>query len=215
MHFLDAWTTLPFLELVRLAVPAGLLLLAVLLPGRGIAALTPLGLAGCVPFLRELGLGHRGTAGWVLLWLAVAWLAGRRSPGSRVRARLGGLESGGVGLLLGPALLALLLAAVARLDLDGEATRRASFGALLLTFGFLHLMMRRHVVRAATGFAALGLGAQALDAAARAVAGAAMPPPGVPLAATALAIALAAHIGAARVTVAGSAWVSDAHDLHD
>jgi hypothetical protein len=193
----------------------GLLLVAVLVPGRGPASAAALCVAGTIPFLPELGLGRWGTVGWVLLWLAVAWLASQPSPGTRVRARLGGLESGGVGLLLAPALLALLLAAVARLDLAPEPTRRASWGALVLTLGFLHLMLRRHAVRAATAFAALGLGAQALETVARGVAGGELPGPGLPFAAAVIAVSLAARIGWSRVAVAGSAWVSDAHDLHD
>jgi hypothetical protein len=129
---------------------------------------------------------------------------------------LGGLESGTVGLLLGPALLALLIAGVARLDLDAALTRQCSLGVLLVSLGFLHLMLRRHAVRAATAFAAMGLGLQLLQGAVRTVVttGGA-PPPGLPLVATALAVVLAERIGAARITTTGSAWVSDAHDLHD
>jgi hypothetical protein len=134
----------------------------------------------------------------------------------RSGARLGGLESGTVGLLIGPALLALLLAGVARLDLDASLTRQCSFGMLLVSLGFLHLMLRRHAVRAATAFAAMGLGLQVLQDAVRTVAttGGA-PPAGLPLAAAALAVALAARIGSGRTLTTGSAWVSDAHDLHD
>ena len=40
-------------------------------------------------------------------------------------------------------------------------------------------------------------------------------PAGLPLLATALAVALALRVGRAREAVAGSAWVGDAHDLHD
>jgi hypothetical protein len=71
-------------------------------------------------------------------------------------------------------------------------------------------------VRAATGFAAMGLGLQSLQGAVREVVttGGALPE-GLPLVATLLAVVLAAHVGAARDTAAGSAWVSDAHDLHD
>ena len=68
----------------------------------------------------------------------------------------------------------------------------------------------------ATAFAAMGLGLQVLQGAVRTVVttGGA-PPVGLPLFASALAVALAARIGGARVTTTGTAWVSDAHDLHD
>ena len=217
MHFLDAWAALPPLVLLTHAVPAVLLLLAVLVPGRVTARLCALGLAASLPFLPELGAPAWVTTGWVLLWLLIVWQAGR--PSSRTQrsgARLGGLESGTIGLLLGAALLALLLAGVARLDLDAGLTRRTSFGVLLAGLGFLHLMLRRHTVRAATAFAAMGLGIQVLQGAVCAVVtSGGAPPAGLPLVATALAVALAVRIGGARLATTGSAWVSDAHDLHD
>ena len=217
MHFLEAWVALPPLDLLRLAAPALLLLLAVFVPGRALARLLTLGVAVSLPFLRELGASPGITTGWVLLWLAIAWQTGRRSRRTlRAGAGLGGLESGAVGLLLGPALLALLLAGVAQLDLDAGLTRRGSYGALLVGLGFLHLMLRRHAVRAAAAFAAMGLGLQVLDGAVReVVVPGAAPPPGLPLLASALAAALAASVGRARISATGSAWVSDAHDLHD
>jgi hypothetical protein len=105
---------------------------------------------------------------------------------------------------------------VARLDLDAALTRQCSFGTLLVSLGFLHLMLRRHAVRAATAFAAMGLGLQMVLGAVRAVVttGGA-PPAGLPLAASALAVLLAMRIGSGRILTTGSAWVSDAHDLHD
>ena len=217
MHFLDAWAALPRLDLLRFAAPAALLLVAVLVPGRVMARLATLGLAASLPFLPGAGASAWVTVGWVLLWLAIAWLAGLPSSRTaRSGARWGGLESGAVGLLLGAALLALLIAVVARLDLGAALTRQCSFGVLLVGLGFLHLMLRRHAVRAATAFAAMGLGLQLLQGAVRAVVttGGA-PPEGLPLVATVLVVVLAARIGASRSTTAGSAWVSDAHDLHD
>ena len=217
MHFLDAWAALPRLDLLRFAAPAALLLVAVLVPGRVMARLATLGLAASLPFLPGAGASAWVTVGWVLLWLAIAWLAGLPSSRTaRSGARWGGLESGAVGLLLGAALLALLIAVVARLDLGAALTRQCSFGVLLVGLGFLHLMLRRHAVRAATAFAAMGLGLQLLQGAVRAVVttGGA-PPEGLPLVATVLVVVLAARIGAARNNTAGSAWVSDAHDLHD
>ncbi len=217
MHFLDAWAALPRLDLLRFGVPAALLLVAVLAPGRVMARLATLGLALSLPFLRGSGDSGWVTAGWMLLWLAIAWRAGLPSSrAARSSAGLGGLESGTVGLLLGAALLALLIAGVARLDLDAALTRQCSFGVMLVSLGFLHLMLRRHTVRAATAFAAMGLGLQSLQGAVRTVVttGGA-PPDGLPLVATTLVVVLAARIGAVRVATAGSAWVGDAHDLHD
>jgi hypothetical protein len=217
VHFLDAWAALPRPDLLRFGVPAALLLVAVLVPGRVMARLATLGLAVSLPFLPGSGASAWVTAGWVLLWLAIAWGAGLPSSrAARSGARLGGLESGTVGLLLGAALLALLVAGVARLDLDAALTRRCSFGVLLVSLGFLHLMLRRHAVRAATAFAAMGLGLQWLQGAVRAVVTTGGgPPDGLPLAATTLVVVLAARVGAVRNTTAGSPWVSDAHDLHD
>jgi hypothetical protein len=217
VHFLDAWAALPRLESLRFAVPAALLLVAVLVPGRALARLVTLGLALSLPFLPGLEAPAWVIAGWVLLWLGISWQAGLpASRTARAGARLGGLESGTVGLLLGPALLALLLAGVARLDLDAARTRQCSFGVLLVCLGFLHLMLRRHAARAVTAFAAMGLGLQVMLGAVRALATAgSAPPAGLPLLASLLAAALATRIGRSRVAATGTAWVSDAHDLHD
>lgn len=216
MHFLDAWLGLPPLQLLRSAAPAGLLLAAVLAPGRLTTRLAALGVALTLPLLPELAAPGWVTLGWVALWLVVARQAGmpaRRaaSPGTP----LGGLESGVIGLALGLALLALVEAGVARLDVDGGQTRRASYGALLVVLGLLHLMLRRHAVRAAAAFAAMGLGLQLLDGAVRSTTVGGAAPAGLPLLATALAVALALRVGHVRAAVAGSAWVGDAHDLHD
>ena len=112
--------------------------------------------------------------------------------------------------------LGLLIAAVARQDLSPEDGRRASYGLLLLGLGLLHLMLRRHVRRAIVGFGALGLGFQVLDGAARGaqVALGALAQ-GPPLLATTIAVALAIRLARGRERHASSAWVSDAHDLHD
>jgi len=217
VHFLNAWAMLPRLDLLRLGLPVALLLVATLVPGRALTRLVTLGLAASLPFLRELGGPPWVTAGWVLLWLAISWQAGLPA-GRTVRsgARLGGLESGTVGLLLGPALLALLLAGVARLDLDAAQTRQCALGVLLVGLGFLHLMLRRHAARAAAAFAAMGLGLQALQSAVRAAATTdAALPAGLPLLAAALTALLAGRVGAARMAATGTAWVGDAHDLHD
>jgi len=217
VHFLDVWLTLPPLALARLAAPVALLVIAIFMPGRIVARLTAIGVAVALPFLPELGAPPAVTAGWMMLWLGVGWQAGLPPAGSpRSGARLHGLESGTIGVLLGPALLVLMVAAVARLDVDAETARRASYGVLLVCLGLVHLMLRRHIVRAATAFASMGLGLQALHGAARAPAAAGYGPgAGAPLLACALAVALAVRIGRMRDLVPGSPWVNDAHDLHD
>ncbi|MBI5710465.1 MAG: hypothetical protein HZC42_09210 [Candidatus Eisenbacteria bacterium] len=218
MHFLDAWTGLPLLDLARLAPPVAFLLLAALVPGHATARFAALGIAVAVPFLPEVSPLAALRAAWALLWLAVAWQAGRGTDRARspAPARFGGLESGTIGLLLAPLLLVVLVGAVARLDLPADATRRASYGASLLCLGLLHLMLRRHALRSAIAFAALGLGLQVLEGAARAgqLAGDAAPAAAV-LLATALAVALVVRVARGRERHAGSAWVNDAHDLHD
>lgn len=216
MHFLDAWLGLPPAHLIRSVLPAALVALAVFLPGRQSARLAAAGIAVTLPLLPQLALPGALVAGWVALWLLVAWQAGR--PGQRAArtgARLGGLESGTIGLVLGLALLALAEAAVARLDLDVELTRRASGGVLLVGLGLVHLMLRRHAVRAAVAFAAMGLGLQLLDGAVRAAVVGGAAPAGLVLLGTALAVGLALRVGHVRAAVTGSAWVGDAHDLHD
>ncbi len=217
MQLLESWTALPAAQLLRSAVPVALLVLAVLGPGRAAAALAALGLALSVPFLRELDSPGVVGAGWALLWLAIAWRTASDAGGPpRSRARLGGFESGTIGLLLGAALLAVIVAGVARLDLEAEPMRRSSYGALLVALGLLHLMLRRHAVRATTAFAAMGLGLQVLEGVVRHVATAVNPTaPALPLLAAALAVALTLRLGRSRECAAGSSWVSDAHDLHD
>jgi hypothetical protein len=217
MQLLDSWTALPALDLLRSAVPVCLLLLAVFVPGRTVARLAALGVALSLPFLRELDAPRIVVAGWTLLWLAIAWRTGAASGrAARAGARLGGLESGTIGLLLGVALLGLIGAGVVRLELAAEPTRRSSYGVLLVCLGLLHLMLRRHAVRAATAFAAMGLGLQVLEGVVRRVATAGSPLSSVlPLLAAALAVALTVRIGGARESSSGTSWVSDAHDLHD
>jgi len=217
VHFIDAWASLPPLDLVRLLLPAGFLVLAVFLPGRGTARLTALGVALCLPLVRELEVPPRLLVTWVLLWIAIAWQAGRVTAGARrsLTTRLGGMEPGTVGLLIGAALLALLLAAVARQDLAPEETRRLAYALFLIDLGLLHLMLRRHALRAAVAFGALGLGVQVLDGMARAgEMGVAPSSPGVALA-TAVAVAMTVRLAGSRERAAGTAWVTDAHDLRD
>ena len=170
MHFLDAWTELSPANLLRLAVPVGCLGVAVFVPGRFASRLSALALALATQLLTEHGDSLLLRLGWSLLWLVVAWQSGRSlAPARQPHAtRLGGLEAGTVGLMLAPALLVLMVSVVARLDLPPEAGRRASYGLLLVTLGVLHLMLRRHALRATVGLAALGFGVQVLESAARA-----------------------------------------------
>lgn len=218
MQFLESWTELSLFDLIRLLAPPALLAAVAFLPGLKVARLAALGVALSIPFLRELGAPPLLTAAWSALWLVVAWAAGVPEGQARrpLAARRGGLEAGTVGLLLGLVLLALLIAAVARQDLSPEDARRASYGALILSLGLIHLMTRGHARRGGVAFASLGLGLQVLDGAARAAqVPETLPPGGAVLLATAIAVALAMRVAISRERLAGTAWVSDAHDLHD
>jgi hypothetical protein len=219
MHFIDAWAELRATDMVRLLAPLALLVVSAFLPGQRLGQLTALGVALSIPWLRELGASPWLTAAWMLLWLLLAfWRPGDPEEiARRPLARAGGmLEIGSVGLALALVLALLLIAAVARQDMSPEETRRASFGAALLALGILHLMLRRHIRRAMTGFAAMGFGLQVLDGAAQSAQ--IQPAPTSAqflLAATWVAVALALRVAIARERHAGTAWVSDAHDLHD
>jgi hypothetical protein len=218
MHFLDSWTELPLHALARLMLPAAMLAASMLLPGRRIARLTAALVAIAVLFLDELGLPLALRVPWAVLWAIVAWRAGvAPSPRPGVAAwRPGGVESGAVGLLLALALLALLVAAVARQDLSPDFSRRASYGLLLMCLGLLHLMLRRDVMRATVGFASLGIGLQVLERAARStLLPESAPNPALVLLSTAIVVGLTARLAHVRERDAGSSWVSEAHDLHD
>jgi hypothetical protein len=218
MHLLEAWTTLGPLHLARLLALPGAMIVATLLPGRVLARGAALvGAAGTL-LLVEMALPWWIRAAWVGAWLGIAWQAGRRDrPDLPARpARRRGLEAGAVALPLGLALLALMLAAVWRQTFQPEDARRASLGALLVGLGLLHLMMRRHVRRAALAVGSLGVGLELLTASARAAdvahEGA---PPGTALLATVLAATIVVRIADGRERYAGSAFVSDAHELQD
>ena len=216
MHCIDAWTSLPPIEALLLMAPAGLVVLSLLIPGRRLARTLAAALAGVVwlmPGLDSLGV----RAAWCALWVLVAVVLGGadrdRSTGA---TRPSGVESGVVGLLLGGALFVLLVVAIGRQDLPAEPTRQASVGFLLVAAGVAHLMLRRDVRRATMSFAILGFGLQVLE---RAASSATLEGSDVPLAAaplaTAITVLLAARAAAVRQRDAGSAWVSQAHDLHD
>lgn len=219
MHFLDAWLEISPLDLARLLAPLALLTASAFLPGLRVGQVTAIGVGLSLPWLRELGAPPVVVGAWVALWLLIgSWRPGdpedtARRPLAQTR---GAAETHTVGLALGLALTLLLLAAVARQDMSPEDTRRISLGAALLSTGILHLMLRRHIRRAMTGFAAMGLGLQVLEGAARtAQVGPSPHTPTALLVATALGVGLALRVAIARERHAGTAWVSDAHDLHD
>jgi hypothetical protein len=218
MHLIEAWTGLPPLELVRLLGMPVAILLAALLPGRRVASAAAIAVAIGAAALDELAAPSLVRGGWVALWLLVAWQSGRRDRTGLAAAprRRGAFEAGAVALPLGAGLLLLLLASLSRQGLANEDARRASLGALLLGAGLLHLMLRRHARRALVAFAALGLGLELLAASARATdvlhAG---PPAGGALGAAVVGVALAARVVGARERFAGSAMVTDAHELQD
>ncbi|TMQ69438.1 MAG: hypothetical protein E6K80_11670 [Candidatus Eisenbacteria bacterium] len=219
MHFLDAWLEVSPLVLARLLAPLGLLIASAFLPGLRVGQVTAIGVALTLPWLRELAAPPWVIGAWVLLWLLIgSWRPRDTEESARQPlARSSGVaETHTVGLALGLALTLLLIAAVARQDMSADDTRRASLGAALLSIGILHLMLRRHIRRAMTGFAAMGLGLQILEGAAqRAEVG---PDPTSAMAllvATWLGVGLALRLAIARERYAGTAWVSDAHDLHD
>jgi len=218
VHFFNAWSELPLLDLIRLLAPLGFLTLGTLLPGGRVVRLAALGVAAAIPLLRELAVPPWMLAGWTALWAFVAWRSGSdlESAPRPLAPTRSVLESGTVGLLLGLLLVALLLAGVARQGMSPEDGRRASLGAALLGLGLLHLMLRRHLRRSALGFAALGLGLQVLNGAARDAQVEDAPSSGGGiLLATFLTIGLAMRIAGGRERNAGTAWVGDAHDLHD
>lgn len=218
MHLFAAWTSLGTFDLLRLlGIPAAILV-AALLPGRGAARAAAAAIAVASALLVELSAPWFVRAGWPVLWLLVAWAAGAPAgsePGARASRRIT-FESGVLALTLGLALVLLLLVAASRQALSPEGTRLTSLGALVVGFGMLHLMLRRHVRRALVAFAALGLGLELLATAARSVdALHAGPPAGGGLGATLVALALALRVADSRERFAGSPFVADAHELHD
>lgn len=219
MHFLDAWVELSGLDLARLLVPLGLLVVSAFFPGLKLGRVTAIGIAAAIPLLRELSTSPWLSAGWMVLWVMLAlWRPeDPEETAHKPLVKTGGvLESGTAGLALGLVLGLLLVAAVARQDMSADETRRASYGTALVMLGLLHLMLRRHIRRAMAGFAACGLGLQVLDGAAQRVQLGPVPASGGALLfATWLAVVLTLRVAGARERYAGTAWVSDAHDLHD
>lgn len=218
MHFLDAWTSLSFLDQLRLAAPAALMVAAIMLPGRRVAMLLAFALALTTPLSGAIPGGPVLAAGWALIWVTIGAVLQRSAPAGVKRPveRAGGFESMLIGLMLGAPLFALLTLAIARQDLAIPTTRAATIGTLYATLGLVHLMVRRHVIRSALGWAFLGFGLQTLEGATRGALPAAFAPPAFTvLLATAVTVALVLRLGFARARAVGSAWLSDAHDLHD
>jgi hypothetical protein len=218
MHLLDAWSAESFGHSLRLLGIPLAVLLATLLPGRGVARLAAIAVAACVAMLGELDASFIVRSGWVVLWLMVAGWAGSeaRDGAPPAAAHRGGFESGVLALPLGLALMALLLAAVSRQSFSLLDARRATLGALVLGAGLLHLMMRRHIRRATIAFASMGLGLELLAAAARSADVTHLgTPSGAPLVAALIVAALTARIADARERFAGSPLVSEAHELRD
>ncbi len=218
MHFLDTWTAVP---MDRLAIGLGVLGLAVaplVIPGWRSLQLAAFGLALASSALLA-GRGAWGLAlGWFAFWVlvVVALGRGRRRVERSAEARAGRFEAAIVGLALGGAFLVLLVTGVARENLAAGQTRGATLALAVATAGLLHLLLRRHALRAAFGFATLGLGLQLLELEARAAVFASAPRFGpTVLVGTALATALAVRLAIARQRFAGSPWLSDAHALHD
>ncbi len=218
MHLLEAWTSLGPFHLARLLALPGAMLVATLLPGRQLARIAALVGAAGVMLLSELAVPWWVRVAWVLLWLGIAWLSGvaDRPELSSPSPRRRGVEAGAVALPLGLALLALMLAAVWRQTFEPDDARRASLGALLVGLGLMHLMMRRHVRRATLAVGALGVGLELLTASARTADVAHEgPPAGSAWLAALLVITLVTRIADGRERYAGSAFVSDAHELQD
>ena len=218
MHLLAAWTSLGTFDLLRLlGIPAAVLV-AALLPGRVVARAAALAVAVAAALLAEIAAPWYVRAGWPLVWLLGAWVAGApdATPRPARAPRRATFEAGLLALTLGLAIALLLLVAASRPALEPAGARTTSLGALLVGFGLLHLMLRRHLRRALVAFAALGLGLELLTAAARSTdalhAGA---PPGGALAAALVAIAIAHRVAGSRERWAGSPFVADAHELHD
>ena len=217
MSPVSTWADLGTGQLVLWALPVAMLVVALFLPGRRWAIASAIGVAASLLLVPERGIPRLLIVSWVALWVVVAIvLMVAREPAERWIGRPSGFESGAVGLMLGAALLALLLAAIARQRLPIEHGLRSALGLSLLAVGLLHLMLRRDSMRAVMAFAALGFGIQWLDWSARDVL---LPverrDPRAVLLVTALAVGLMSRIAYARQQGAGSSWVSDAHDLHD
>jgi len=217
MNHVATWADLSTGDVVLWLLPLAVLAVSLLAPGRRAAVASAASVAIALPLIPDHNVPWVMIGAWTGLWIVVATiLLMARAPAQRWVGKPSGFESGAVGLMLGVALLALLLAAIVRQRLPIEFGLRSALGLSFLAFGLLHLMLRRDSMRAVVAFAALGLGIQWLDWSARDVL---LPferrDPWITLLATAVAVGLMTRIAYARQREAGSSWVSDAHDLHD
>ena len=106
MHFLDAWLALSPLELLRLAVPLGLLAMPLFLPGPRPAYFAAFGTMLAVELVFRPHAPHAVVIGWLLLWAAIAWRVQQSPRVPLVRPeRVAGLEAGLIGLGVGVALV--------------------------------------------------------------------------------------------------------------
>jgi hypothetical protein len=216
VHFLDAWLDLSGFELGRLTALIVVCAAPVLVRGARAASLAAKILALLVPLVLLSRAPIALAAGWGLLWLAAGARFQRELAADADAPVPTGFESAAVALGLGLALVALLIAGVARQNLPPHASRVTGTAVALLGLGIMHLMLRRHASRAAFGVAAMGLGLQLLDLAAReAELDGGARPHGAVLLGTAIAVALMIRVGESRTAHSGSALVSDAHMLHD
>jgi hypothetical protein len=218
VHFLDAWTRVSFLDQLRMIAPAALMIAAIALPGRRVSMMLAFAMALAAPLSGVIPGGWPLAVGWGLLWAAIGAVVHRSAPAGVKRPveRAGAFESTFIGLMLGAPMFALLTLAIGRQDLSVAVTRAAVMGTLYATLGLVHLMVRRHVVRSALGWAFLGFGLQVIEGATRgAVPAAFAVPRAATLLATSVTVALVLRLGFARAAAVGSAWLSDAHDLHD
>src|SRR5262245_47946729 len=132
MRFVDAWASLSPFDLFRLYVPAAVLTIACVLPGRPIARAAAIILAIATLAMPEVG-GWPLRLGWSVLWVWVAKLATGRSATNRGPRSSGraAFEIGIIGMLLGAILLVILIVGVAGQSLPEAETRQTSYGVFL------------------------------------------------------------------------------------
>lgn len=216
MTFLDAWS-LPPLDLVRILLPVIALAVPLVVPGARTAAVAAFAMAAVLVVSPLVDLPPGLRAGWIALWALLGlglWRLPAAPPAGAGRGA--GFEAAVIGLAVGGGLIAVMVFAIARQDMPPPITRRLTLALAVIGLGLLQLMLRRHIVRGASGFAALALGVQVLDSAALAAQLPGTPSSGATtLAAAALAAALTFRLGESRRRHASGPWVSDAHDLHD
>lgn len=217
MGYAESWTGLTPLEIIRLLLPTGFLVLSVLLPGRRATRLAAFGVALGVAMLPELFAFPWLAPAWAGLWLMVAILAGTGpAPTQRWSQAVPWFEASMVGAVLVSGLLLLLFVSISRQDVSDPLARRAGIGIVALGLGLLHLVVRLNIRRSIVAWAAIGLGLELLTGAAEEVLfQERIAPPGTVLLATAISLALVTRIAMTRLGIGAGGRVSEAHDLHD